>query len=245
MPASANPSMSRREKLREATLEEIRSVARRLLVTRGGSAVTVNAVAREMGMSGPALYRYYSSQRELVEALRKDFYCELIDTLKTARDKSGAASPGSRLLAVSRALRHWAVAHPTEFGWLFASPAPRQTEAVCSLSANQTGRGFGQVFLEEFAEIWRTKRFPIPSLEDMAPSLASQLRAYSEKIDGLLPPEAAYVFLTCWTRLYGLLCMEVLNQFSFAYSDLEPVYEECLQDLCRMLEFAYEPPPAA
>lgn len=47
--------------------------------------------------------------------------------------------------------------------------------------------------------------------------------------------EAAHVFLSCWIRLYGLLCMEVLHQLDFAYSDLEPVSEECLRDLSAMI----------
>ena len=60
------PATNRRERIREATLIEIRTVARELLVRHGSSAVTINAVAREMGMSGPALYRYYASHEELV-----------------------------------------------------------------------------------------------------------------------------------------------------------------------------------
>ena len=235
--------MNRRDKLREATMAEIRHIARELLVSNGAPAVTVNAVARKMGMSGPALYRYYSSQNELIEALRLDLYSELVNTLTSARERSGATDPECRLLAICRALRQWAVTHPAEFGCLFATPAPMGLERCTN--ASQSGRAFGQVFLEEIVAIWRTKRFPIPSLEDMDPSLAEQLCKYSERIDGALPPEAAYIFLSCWMRLYGLLCMEVLNQIGFAYSDLEPVYEECLQDLCRLLDIPYEEPVPA
>ena len=52
---------------------------------------------------------------------------------------------------------------------------------------------------------------------------------------GRLPPEAAHFFLSCWIRLYGLLCMEVLHQLDFAYTDPEPVFEECLRDLAAAL----------
>jgi len=235
---------SRRERLREATMAEIRAIARELLVTQGSQAVTVNAVARKMGVSGPALYRYYSSQGDLLDALRRDFYCELIKTMNSARDARGSDAPGCRLLAICRALRGWAITHPAEFGCLFASQAPASPE-LCTPPASQTGQAFGRVFLEEFVKIWSTKRFPIPSLEDMDPSLAAQLHTYSARIDGALPPEAAYVFLACWMRLYGLLCMEVLNQISFAFSNLEPVYEECLQDLCRLIDIPYDAPTAA
>ncbi|MCT2581593.1 hypothetical protein [Actinophytocola gossypii] len=72
-------------------------------------------------------------------------------------------------------------------------------------------------------------------MADLPPALREQSTAYSDAIDGVLPPAAAHVFLSCWIRLYGLLCMEVLHQLDFAYTDLEPVFEECLRDLTRML----------
>ena len=50
------------------------------------------------------------------------------------------------------------------------------------------------------------------------------------------------MFLTAWIRLYGLLCMEVMKQLDFAYRDLEPVFEECLREICGMFALEYEPP---
>lgn len=241
--ALSKRNFTRREKLREATLVEIRSVARRLLATEGSAAVTFNAVAREMGMSGPALYRYYASQADLVEALRAEFYGELIGEMRKAGEREPENKPGQRLLAICRALRGWAVDHRAEFGWLFASPALGRGGPRCDPASSETGQAFGKVFLEQVVAIWQTQRFPIPDLEGMDPSLAAQMDVYSDKIGGCLPPEAAYVFLSCWMRLYGLLCMEILNQISFAFSDLEPVFEECLQELCGLLDIPYEAPP--
>lgn len=244
-PTSSKRNVTRREKLREATLVEIRSVARRLLATGGSAAVTFNAVGREMGMSGPALYRYYASQAELIEALRAEFYSELIGEMRRAGERVPADRPGRRLLAICRALRAWAITHRAEFGWLFASPAPARDEPYCDPATSETGQAFGKVFLEQVVAIWQTQRFPIPDLEEMDPSLAAQLDTYSDRIGRCLPPEAAYVFLSCWIRLYGLLCMEVLDQIGFAYNDMEPVFEECLQELSRLLDVPYEAPESA
>jgi AcrR family transcriptional regulator len=46
---------TRRERLRAATVEEIKTTARRLLVEQGAESVTLRAIAREMGMTAPAL----------------------------------------------------------------------------------------------------------------------------------------------------------------------------------------------
>lgn len=231
----------RRERVRQATLTEIRAAARRILIEHGPAAVTINAVAREMGMSGPALYRYYASHEDLVAAMVADFYLELTEVLKGARDTHAADPPGQRLLAICRAMRAWATGHPAEFGRMFASPIPPDQRRPDS-PRHQADGDFGHVFLDQFAELWETAPYPVPAPETLAPSLLTQLRAYCAAHDDRLPPEAAYVMLTCWTRVYGLLCMEILHQLDFAFSDVEPVFEDCLRELCASLGVDYRHP---
>ncbi|MBV2364526.1 TetR/AcrR family transcriptional regulator [Streptomonospora nanhaiensis] len=224
----------RRRRMREAALEEIHAAARRLLVEQGPAAVTINAVAREVGMSGPALYHYYAGHDELVGAVTAGFFCELAAEMERARDARPGAPAGERLLEACRAMRAWAVAHPAEFGWIFASPvapAARRPDA----ERRQAGQRFEEVLLDLVADVWRTRPFPVPDPADLPASLRAQLTAYADSIGGRLPPEAAHVFLSCWIRLYGLLCMEVLHQVDFAYTDMEPVFEECLSEIAARL----------
>ncbi|MGN9766102.1 TetR/AcrR family transcriptional regulator [Micromonospora sp. SD12] len=226
--------VSRRERLRQATLEEIHAAARKLLVEQGSAAVTINAVARQVGMSGPALYHYFAGHDELVGAVTAGFFREMTAAMEEARDARADASVGDRILAACRAMRAWAVAHPAEFGWIFASPIAAPNRRLDS-ARHQAALRFEQVLLDLTVELWRTRPFPVPDLAALPPSLREQLVAYSAAVDGQLPPEAAHVFLDCWIRLYGLLCMEVLHQLDFAYTDVEPVFEECLRDLSARL----------
>ena len=228
----------RRERLRRATVEEIHAAARKLLVERGPAAVTVNAVAREVGMSGPALYHYYAGHDELVAAVTAGFFRELTEAMEAERERRADAPLGDRLLAVCRAMRAWATAHPAEFGWIFASPVPAPDRRPDSVR-HEAGTRFERVLLDLVVELWRTRPFPVPDPADLAPSLREQLVGYCATIDHRLPPEAAHVFLACWVRLYGLLCMEVLHQLDFAFTDAEPVFEECLRDLAGMLGVEY------
>lgn len=235
-------TIGRRELLRQATVRQIHTAARKLLVTQGSSAVTINALARELGMSGPALYRYYASRDELVEAVTAGFYRELTEVLEKTRTAWASAPPNRRILAMCRTLRDWSTAHPAEFGWMFASPYPAPVKPGSDSPRYQAGHDFGQIFAEEVKAIWESRGFPVPDLDDLAPSLRAQVCEYSARIGGLLPPEALYVFLNAWIRLYGLLCMEVMRQLDFAYHDLEPVYEECLREICGTFALEYEPP---
>ncbi|MFI9552132.1 TetR/AcrR family transcriptional regulator [Nonomuraea endophytica] len=227
---------TRRDRLRQATLAEIHTAARRLLVEQGSGAVTINAVGREVGMSGPALYHYFSGHDELVGAVTAGFFRELAEVMEAARDRNADEPLGTRILETCRAMRTWAIAHPAEFGWIFASP-PSAPNKLRESARYQAAHRFEQVFSGLVAELWRTSPFPVPDLADLPPSLRDQLRDYSAAIGGALPPEAAHVFLSCWIRLYGLLCMEVLHQLDFAFTDLTPVYEECLRELGEKLGF--------
>ena len=53
----AKPMASRREQA-VRTSAEILQAARQALVTEGPEGITVRAIARELGMTAPALYRY-------------------------------------------------------------------------------------------------------------------------------------------------------------------------------------------
>ncbi len=70
-------SPSRRDRLRAATIDEIIQTARRLLAKDGPQAVSLRAIAREMGMTAPGLYRYFGNHEELVRHLTASIFTEL------------------------------------------------------------------------------------------------------------------------------------------------------------------------
>src|SRR5690348_9012991 len=103
--------LTRRERARASTLREIKETARRVLVQEGAGGVALRAVAREMGMTAPALYRYFTGREELVEHVVADLYDELSAGLEAARDAAAPATPAVQLMAVCRAFRAWATTH--------------------------------------------------------------------------------------------------------------------------------------
>jgi AcrR family transcriptional regulator len=81
-PAAVPPS--RRDRLRAATIEEIIGTARRLLVRSGPEAVSLRAIAREMGMTAPGLYRYFGSHEELIRHVIAGIFTELGEDIHRA-----------------------------------------------------------------------------------------------------------------------------------------------------------------
>lgn len=174
-----------------------------------------------------------------------DFFQELTTVLERTKDQHSAATPGKRLIAMCRSMRGWATTHPREFGWVFARPARSSDAQPATLPRLRAGQDFERLFLDEFVELWERDGFPVPDVDLLAPALRKQVETYASTTSAPLPSDAVHVFLTCWIRLYGLLCMEVFGQLHFAFSDVEPVFEECLRDICGMLDIPYEPPAPA
>ncbi|MCP9953985.1 TetR/AcrR family transcriptional regulator [Actinomadura madurae] len=108
--------------MRAATVREISETARRILVEEGAEAVTLRAIAREMGMTAPALYRYFGSHGELLRHLVGDLFSELTGELHAAMKKVPHDDMSLKVLTVSRRFRTWSLAHPREYALLFGAP---------------------------------------------------------------------------------------------------------------------------
>src|ERR1700710_172516 len=103
--------VSRRDRARADTVREIKRTARKVLVDQGVVGLALRAVAREMGMTAPALSRYFSSREDLVENVVADLYDELCGVLEGVRDAAVPATPGVQLMETARAFRTWATTH--------------------------------------------------------------------------------------------------------------------------------------
>jgi AcrR family transcriptional regulator len=111
-----------RERVRAELTAEITDAARRQLAGVGAAALSLRAVARELGMASSALYRYFPSRDDLLTRLIIDGYDALGNAAEKADDPS--APPEQRWLAVCRAVRTWAREHPHEYALLYGSPVP-------------------------------------------------------------------------------------------------------------------------
>src|SRR5262249_44658379 len=99
-------------------------VALRQLAELGPAGVSVSAIGKELGVSGPALYRYFASRDELLTELVIDAYHDLGETLAVAVDESSSSKPRARFEALARAYRSWALAQPHRYRLLYGPPLP-------------------------------------------------------------------------------------------------------------------------
>ena len=154
---------TRRERQRAATVAEIDATARALLDREGPAGVTVAAVAREMDMTAPALYRYVDGYEGLLTRLITAGYVEVAERLEAAGHDAPDTDPSARLVAIGLAWRTWALEQRSMFGLLYGSPLPGYAapeDGPTTLAARRVGAAFLQVI----AEAWEGGRLDEPPL---------------------------------------------------------------------------------
>lgn len=231
---NADHAVSRRDRMRAATAQEIKQVARRILVEQGAENVSLRGIARQMGLTAPALYRYFGSHEELIRNVVADIFLEIASDIQGAIDAAAGDGTAAKFTAGAREFRQWSMSHVREFGLLFGTPIPGLDLKHPDI-ADESGRKFADTFLALFFELWRTQPFPVAGPEEIHPHLRSQLERYRDALGAELPIGALLTFLKCWVRLYGIVSLEVFGHLAWALDDAGPIFEIMLYEMALML----------
>src|SRR5260370_14832535 len=121
-PGPEPPTM--RERYRAQVRGEVKQAALRQLAESGPAGLSVSAIGKQLGVSGPALYRYFASRDELLTELVIDAYDDLADALRAAASQPAGLEPRPRFEALARAYRSWALAQPHRYRLLYGPPLP-------------------------------------------------------------------------------------------------------------------------
>lgn len=250
---------SRRDRMRAATRDEILQTARALLLRDGPAAITLRAIAREMGMTAPGLYRYFGSLEELIRNVAAEIFTELAAEVDRAmREASSSASPAqsaagsaadgeksiehltAEMVASCRGFRNWALGHRAEFSLVFGVPLPGIDDGRYDI-AEECALRFAGVYFGLFTKLWLWHPFPVPAPSWIDAGLREQLDRYAAAIGTDLPPGALLTFLRCWMLLYGAVAMELFGHLSFALDDPSPLFELTLRDMAALVGLDYRP----
>jgi AcrR family transcriptional regulator len=98
--------------------EEIVQTARALLEQGGLDTVTMQGVARSVGVRAPSLYKHVRNRSDLVRLVVEDVASDLAATV----ERSGPSDdPTADLRAIAHAFRRFARDHPQAYGLVFAN----------------------------------------------------------------------------------------------------------------------------
>jgi AcrR family transcriptional regulator len=106
---------------------EIVAAAGRLLDAAGSpDAVTLRAVAREIGVAAPSIYAHFPDRDAIVHALIEEGYAEVVAEITTARDTE--TDPVKQLEAGVRAYLRYALDNPARYTVMLGRPGSPDPE---------------------------------------------------------------------------------------------------------------------
>jgi AcrR family transcriptional regulator len=202
--------VSRRERQREATYDEIVRVSREIL--RTDAELSLRAVAKAMGMTAPALYRYVANYQELVDLVAFEIDKAATETFRAAAATQDDEDFAAQLVCAAVAFRRWALTHHREFSLVFANPI---ADSSCTRRGLLTAAASGLFFTDLLRLLWEQTDYPIPALKDLPKSVVAVVT------DPLIPADVkgikradrglVWVFMEGWTTLYGVVTLEVFG----------------------------------
>lgn len=215
-----------RERARDEITAEILAAARARLAEVGPAALSLRAVARDVGMVSSAVYRYFPSRDDLLTALLVQAYDEIGHAAETA-DPGG--DPVTRWLSVCRAARQWAREHQHEWALLYGSPvigyaAPRDTVTPASR------------VIVRLVQILASADPRPPEGPDagFGGSVAGATEALAERIPdapALSDPEVVGRALMAWSGLVGVISFELWGHLVGAIADHDAYFDHVARRL--------------
>ena len=217
--------LDRRQRRRQETIEEIKATARQQMAEDGVASLSLGAIARAMGMTPPALYRYFENRDALVAALVVDAYDSMGEALEKSAGALSQDDYAGRFLALMHAYRGWALERPADYALMYGTPA-----ASVDLSGEQ--ERFQRAVMRSMCAMvevlhaaYVAKRLTIPGRYQEPPPA---VRAALTWMQSVLPDEAVplgvlALAFTTWLRADGLIWQELhghLPKDLFGYGEL-------------------------
>lgn len=220
-PASPRPTPGRADGIRarnRAGIEaELRAAARRQLAEVGPAALSLRAVARDMGMVPSALFRYVSGRDELLTLLIVEAYTSLADAVDEAHDAVDPADLHGRWAALATSMRAWALANPHEWALLFGSPVP--TYQAPSEQTTDPGTRVSRLLLAigrdaALRGVAGSAPFgPATRAADLAAAATANLISEPDVTSSGMSAVTLANGLATWAMLVGAVSSEVFEQF--------------------------------
>lgn len=238
--ASSTPERvpTRRERFRQATIDEIKKYAHEQMAAEGPAGLSLRAVARDMNITPSALYRYFAGIDDLITALCVDAYHALGDAVTAAVQAQPFDDHVARWQGYANAMRDWAVKNPADFALIYGTPLPgyqappevTQTAALRYLQAAlrtvATAVAAGAIDMER-------------SQLSYTPDLDPDLVATWAKAGMHLDPRVVAIVAGSQVVLQGHITLELFGHFNWLQNDIEHVWRGHLRAM--MISMGFDP----
>lgn len=186
--------------------EAIKKIAWKQIAEFGAPALSLRAIARELGITAPAIYNYFPDRDTLVTALIIEAFTSFGDWQIEARDSVPPDNLHERMKATGIAYRTWAQTHPQRYQLIFGTSIPGYEAplmevlpfAACSMSVLvsvvEQLRTAGKLNVNSFPEV--NEEFKVGF---------EMWKTYGGEADIL----SLSVAMVIWSRVHGIVSLEI------------------------------------
>ncbi|MEU1116435.1 MULTISPECIES: TetR/AcrR family transcriptional regulator [unclassified Streptomyces] len=245
-PSLREPRPSLRERRRAVAVQEIVGAAESHIVEHGPHALSLRAVARDLGMTVQALYHYFPSRDDLVTALVTKAYDDLADAVQAATAAATATTapdpsepPG--MVVAAEGYRRWAIDHPERFQLLYGAPL-RHYHAPVDGPTTEANRRMGAVFERELFRGFTRDQLAGADVRSLSPEFLERLAQMAPAGGAALPPAATALMLSVWGYVHGMVALEVFGHTGFLGAHQAELYRMAM---CNLLADTHRRIPAA
>jgi AcrR family transcriptional regulator len=227
---STPPAATRRERVRVETTAEIKQAAWADMARSGPSALSLRAVARDMGIAPSAIYRYFVSRDDLLTALIIDAFSALADTLDATYERvraAGATIAGEEFMALAAAYRRWALDHPTEYRLIFSAAVPGYTGTAGTTAAAARATAALERVICDMVKEGSVDLVAMDALVNDL--LRQQLATWAAMLGDDLPEGAVLAAMLCYIAMHGAINLEMNGHFPPSLSDSEQLFTAAMR----------------
>ncbi|PKV82526.1 TetR/AcrR family transcriptional regulator [Nocardia fluminea] len=226
---------------RAQTIADIKRIGREHLATQGAAALSLRAVARDLGVVSSAVYRYVRSRDELLTMLVVDGYNALGDAVDAALIDA-PDDPATRFRVTARAVRDWALAEPAWYGLLFGTPVPGYAAPAADTEA--PGVRVIATLLGIIDSAYRRGLLDSGVTDPaISPRTAADFATIREQFGLAIPDRVIASALTAWTTLFGAVNFDVFDMYGRdTFADRAEIFDLNVDRLLHLLGFVVPQP---
>jgi AcrR family transcriptional regulator len=232
--SAAEPTIARtaRDRARIELTEEIKRVGRRHLTEHGAAALSLRAVARDVGMVSSAVYRYFPSRDELLTALIIDAYDAVGAVAEAAETRGRGRGTATRLLEVCEAVRGWARANAHEYALIYGSPVPGYAAPEATIGpAGRVPFVLLRIVVEgvERGDIEAGPAAPVPR------SIRSDFAQLRKLAAPGVPDSVLARVFSLWAQVLGNINLEMFGHLHNVIHDYDAFFTSQMRGACEFL----------
>jgi AcrR family transcriptional regulator len=225
---------------RGATIEHIKAVASQQMAEYGTAGLSLRGIAREMGITAPAIYNYFPRLEDLITALIVDAFTDLAEAMEVAEAAEPSDRPYNKIMALCVAYRAWAMAHPTVFQLIYGNPIPgyRAPEEITIPLARRPFLGLFRWFISAH----QTGELIIPAAyQSVPPAMAEGIAAW-KRLSGIeMPDPLLGLLMSGWARIHGAVLLELFGHLAPLVGSGGGFFRYELEAFAQLLELGGRP----